>query len=235
VPTNLAGIVGISGGGLSPKPQQPEGNKLMAKIVKNPSGYHSSGKTLQEKAHNFGLFVKEYDWSGGYETKENGDVVLNTSRGESEQIQITWFKAGGGTVNYTLAGETVKCRNVSAAALIAQKQPDHSKLRKAARRKRANIELDADSPIVQDIITAMQGSLPFDRESTPAELKLVLRDKQIAWINRLSGQVQTAVVGVSKQFKVNEEKRYITFVESVPRGFVPCFRSVYLDSIVSVG
>lgn len=207
----------------------------MAKTVKNPSGYHSSGKTIQEKANNFGMFVKEHDWSGGYETLQNGDVKLTTKRGENEAIEITWFKAGGGVVNYTLAGETVKCRNVSAAALIAQKQPDHSKLRKAVRRKRANIELDEGSPIVQDVITSMQGALPFDRESNPAELKIVLKNKQIAWINRLSGQIHTAVVGVNKQFKVNEEKRYITFVEVVPRGFVPCFRSVYLDSIVSVG
>jgi hypothetical protein len=206
----------------------------MSKKVLNPSGYHSSGRTIQEKANNFGMFVKEYDWTGGYETLDNGNVKLITTRGESEVIEITWFKTGGGTVFYTLAGEKVKCRNVSAAALIAQKQPDHSKLRKAVRRKRASIEVGSDI-VAQDLIDSLQGSLPFDHESTDAELKLVLKNKQIAWINRISGNIHTAVVTINKQFKVDRDKHNITFIDGTGAGAFPAFRSVCLDSIVSVG
>jgi hypothetical protein len=208
----------------------------MAKNVKNPSGYHSAGKTLQEKAANFGSFVKQHGWTGSFKTAENGDVNLLAQRGDSESIEICWLKGGGGSVRYTLAGTTVKCHNVSAAAKIAQEPPDINKVQKAVRKRHVAPE---NGEITPDILDGLQGSLPFDRESTDQEIKLALKDRNIAWINRLSGTVYQAVVGVSKQFKViraeDPVRDQISFVEVTPRGILPQFRAVYLNSIVSVG
>lgn len=202
----------------------------MAKNVKNPSGYHSSGRTLEDKANNFGKFVKQFGWAGKWtKDQESGNVSLFCRRGENETIEIVWHYGGGGTVHYTLAGERIKCHNVSAAAAIAQKEPDATRLRKAIRKRRRQLGV-VDPEAVTEMLDDAQCSLPFDHESTDAEIKVALFNRSITWINRQSGQVSSAIVK-GKLFKVVRRtgRAYIDFVDDYG------FHAVYLDSIVSVG
>lgn len=201
----------------------------MAKNVRNPSGYHSSGRTLEDKANNFGKFVKQFGWAGKWtKDQETGDVSLFCRRGENETIEIVWFNGGGGIVHYTLAGERIKCHNVSAAAAIAQKEPDATRLRKAIRKRRKQFG-HVTSDMVEEMLDDAQCSLPFDSESTDDEIKVALNRRSITWINRQSGQVNSAIVG-GKLFKVVRNGHdYISFVDDFG------FHAVYLDSIVSVG
>ena len=216
---------------LGPQPNNQKGqSEEMAKNVKNPSGYHSSGRTLEDKANNFGKFVKQFGWAGKWtKDQESGNVSLFCRRGENETIEIVWHYGGGGTVHYTLAGERIKCHNVSAAAAIAQKEPDATRLRKAIRKRRRQLGV-VDPEAVTEMLDDAQCSLPFDHESTDAEIKVALFNRSITWINRQSGQVSSAIVK-GKLFKVVRRtgRAYIDFVDDYG------FHAVYLDSIVSVG
>lgn len=202
----------------------------MAKNVRNPSGYHSSGRTLEDKANNFGKFVKQFGWAGKWtKDQETGHVSLFCRRGENETIEICWHFGGGGTVYYNLAGERIKCRNVSAAASLAQKEPDTSRLRRAIRKRRRQLG-HVTTDMVEDMLGEAQCSLPFDHESTDAEIKVALFNRSITWINRQSGQVSSAIVK-GRMFKVVRQtgRAYVDFVDDYG------FHAVYLDSIVSVG
>lgn len=214
----------------------------MARNVKDPSGYHSSGRTLQEKAANFGTFVKEYGWTGKYTTDSDGNVDLTMTRGDNEAIAICWYAGGGGLVNYTLAGNVLKCNNVSAAAKIAKDKPDPTRFRTAVRKRTATSEY------TPDMLDGLQGSLPFDHESDDDEIREVLLGKTITWISTFAGSVQTAEVSPKpKHFRVVRNGHdYINFVYPVPARVMARFgkehmeadtygfRSVYLDRIVGV-
>jgi hypothetical protein len=210
----------------------------MAKNVKNPSGYHSSGRTLKDKANNFGSFVKQFGWGGCWKEESNGNIALIATRGDNEEIEIIWYKTPqpgepNGEVWYTFAGQSKRCHNVAEAAKIAQSPPDPNTVRKAIRSKRQE-----NGEMTPEMIESLQGSLPFDHESSDEELKLVLFHKDITWINRLSGRTRSAMIGGRRHFKVvrREDKHdYIDFVSVPPRGEIPVFYAVYLDSIVSVG
>ena len=221
----------------------------MTRVVKNPSGYVSHGRTAAEKADNFGKYAKSHGWQGKWSAKEEPHVVhLFCRRGESETIDIWWHANGSLILDrlpvYTLAGEKIKLRNVSAAAKVVAAEPDMSRLRKATRKQRR--QMNGDGPVklsedeISDYIAGMQGSLPFDHESTDEELKAVLKGRTVTWVNRFSGQLNSAVVSDNpKQFKViREPKPQVHFVYPVQRRTMIDtfgFRAVYLDSIVSVG
>ncbi|QHB37469.1 hypothetical protein SEA_LEOPARD_63 [Mycobacterium phage Leopard] len=215
----------------------------MARVVKNPSGYRSKGRNGVEKAQQFGLYAKSHGWSGKYHL-EDGIVYLFARRGESETIEIWWSEAGKALPEqlpiYTLAGEKIKLRNVSAAAVRVANEPDMSRLRKATRKARRQLENAAPVPEeIDDYIASMTGTLPFDHESTDAEIKAALKGRTITWVNRRTGQLDSAIVSDNpKQFKVvRKNKPYVDFVYPVQRTNVIetyGFRSVYLDSIVSV-
>lgn len=219
----------------------------MSRVIKNPSGYHSRGRTAVEKAVNFGQHAKAHGWTGKQTLdEETGVRHLFARRGESETIDIWWIEDTGAAHPdmlpiYTLAGEKIKCRNVSAVAAIAAKEPDTSRLRKAARKQRRKF----DSPTVlseeeiDDYIVSMQGTLPFDQESTDEEIKVALKGRTISWVNRMSGQVNSALVSDNpKHFSVIRNGRdYVNFVYPVQRAHeyeTYGFRAVYLDSIVGV-
>ena len=216
----------------------------MARVIKNASGYVSHGRTAGEKAANFGEWAKQNGWSGTM-NEEDGRLHLFARRGEVETIDIWWFLNGSLDTSrlpmYTLAGEPIKLRNVSAAAKVAASEPDTSRLRKAARKQRRQLD-GATNVAPEDIdsyIAGMQGSLPFDHESTDEEIKVALKGRTISWINRRSGEVHSATVSDSpKHFKVVRNGHdYIDFVYPVPRRTAIetyGFRAVYLDSIVSV-
>ncbi len=190
---------------------------MARKNVVNPSGYHSSGRTLAEKATNFGAYVKPYGWAGSWKTAENGNVLLTANRGENEFIEIEWFKGGGGTVWYTLAGERIKCHNVSGAALIAQNEPDPNRLKRAVRSRKRSGNTDL-----------IKSEYDFDG-LTDREIKDALYKKRITWVNSMSGEPYTAMMTGRRHFKVVRNGHdYVEFTDDYG------FHAVYLDRIVSV-
>lgn len=208
----------------------------MTRTVKNPSGYVSHGRTAAEKATNFGVYAKQHGWKGKWSGEEEPHVVhLFCRRGENETIDIWWHENGSLMLDrlpvYSLAGERIKLRNVSAAAKVVTEQPDTSRLRKAVRKQRRSLGVVDTPEEASELLASVQGSLPFDHESTDAEIETVLFKKDITWINRISGQLHSAHVGGVKQFAVKNGDcpRQIQFIDDYG------FHSVYLDSIVSVG
>ena len=226
----------------------------MTRIVNNPSGYHSKGRDAGEKAHNFALAIKEHGWSGKWTTDEiTGVLHLFARRGENETIDVWWSRGGKALPDmlpiYTLAGETIKCRNVSAAYAHAANAPDDNRLKKAVRRQQRKLSNgNSVQNVTAETIASLQCSLPFDHESSDEELKDVLIGRTIVWVNRISGETDTAQISTDpKHFKVNRNGHdFISFVNPIPQRVLASFgkpnmesdtygfRSVYLDSIVSV-
>lgn len=224
----------------------------MARVIKNPSGYHVRGSTAAEKAEHFGLYVKEHGWKGKWSIdEESGILHLFARRDENETIDIWWLPTGAAHPDmlpvYSLAGERIKCRNVSAAAALAVKQPDENRRVKAVRKQKRQMGIHGEQ-VTQETIDALAGSLPFDHESTDEELKDALIGRTIVWVNRWSGDTDTAEISTDpKHFEVNRNGHdYINFVYPIPqrvlarfgKEHMECdtygFRSVYLDSIVRV-
>src|SRR5882672_7818924 len=101
--------------------------------------YQARGRTGPEKAVNFGTYAKQFGWGGKWLFDEgNGETHLHAFRGDHECIDIWWDVKGRVTQEalalYIIAGEKIKCRNVSAAADIAAKEPDMTRLQKAHRK-----------------------------------------------------------------------------------------------------
>lgn len=202
----------------------------MGRIVKNPSGYRSKGRNGVEKAQQFGLHCKEHDWSGKYTLDEaTGIVYLFARRGEQETIEIWWSEAGKALPDklpvYTLVGERIKLRNVSAAAVRVASEPDVDRLRKATRKARRA----AGEPV------AVEGSYDFT-DMTDDEIEHSLLGRTITWINSLSGQMDSAQVLGRKTLRVTRDggeeskpvKAQVHFTDHSG------FHAVYLDNIVSV-
>jgi hypothetical protein len=212
----------------------------------NPSGYHSFGKNHKEKVWNFAAFIKDFGWTGNWwEDEETEMVHLKATRGDVERIDVEYpVNQGWPDVFYTLAGGTIKCRNISQAAKLAQEKPDVDKMRAASRRLRngkatASPPQAAQGPAIAtvgaDLIPELTGSLPFDKESTADEVKQALvkhKNPVITWVNKVSGQVDSAMIKTkSKQFKVTESKDGKVIINfSTDRGF----RAVYANSIIGV-
>jgi len=170
---------------------------MMERVIRNPSGYRSHGSTAMDKAAHFGDYAKAYGWKGGWTTTD-GMLNLQASRGDNETMSISWNEETGKFIEavYTLAGDSIKCQNVSAAANIAAKPPSAERL-KTAVRKRTPDKVEAAA----ETIAAVQGTLPFDHESSDEEVKAVLNNKSIVWVNRISGALSSALVG-GKMFRV---------------------------------
>lgn len=212
------------------------------RIIQNPSGYHSHGKSHKEKLINFALFIKEFGWSGKWnDDEETGILHLNATRGSNEKIDIEWpEKQSWPDVWYTYAGNSIKCRNISQAAKIGQDPPDPDRMRMVSRRrrrpKRNGIDLHLPEgaggvPLAGDeLIAELATTLPFDKESSAEELKSVLLRHTITWVNRISGNVQTETIK-PKHFKITEKDGRKTLHFCSDYGF----RSVYVDSIIGVG
>lgn len=194
----------------------------MAKVVRNSSGYHSRGRDGVEKAQQFGAYCKEHGWSGDYKL-EDGVVHLIARRGENEVIEIWWSEAGKALPRpdlpvYTLAGESVKLLNVSAAAVRVANEPEHTRLREAVRKRRKR----AGGPVAPVNSTRFK-DMPDD------EIEHTLLGKRITWINSISGDVDSAEVLGRKTIKVYRNGRdQVHFTDEAG------FHAVYLDAIVSV-
>ena len=235
------------------------------RLIKNPSGYHSHGKTPEEKVHNFALFIKEHGWTGTWQRDEESRILtLKASNGDNEKIDIEWPEGQWWPdVWYSFAGNTIKCRNISHAAKLAQEPPDQDAMRRAASKRKkvalrhsvvgpnraatgrteSGLPLDLPSPSsglrsdmcasAEELIESLAVSLPFDKESTQAEVVAVLkrhRNPTITWVNRLTGQVHTGTIksgGRNNRVTTTKEgKVIITFAD--PFGF----HSVYVRSII---
>lgn len=197
------------------------------------------GKDVTKKVGNFINYAKQFGWTGKWSTnEETGVTSLFARRGESETIEIWWQSNGcvmpGDEPIYTLAGERIRMRNVSAAAKIAASKPDPDRIGKAARRRNKGRGGFVPAADTEDQISELRGSLPFDSESDDDELEAVLHRRTVVWINRFTGQADSAFVNADKQFDVvrmDNDRDQIHFCDSAHGGY----RAVYLNSIVSVG
>lgn len=206
----------------------------MTRVIKNPSGYHSRGGTSEEKARHFGQYAKTHGWTGKWsEDEDTGILHLFARRGENETIDIWWLPTGAAHPDmlpiYTLAGEKIKCRNVSAIAVIAAKTADENRLRKAESKQRRQFKVKASST----------ESLAALKSSSDDELKQMLLGSTISWVGPITGELNTAVVSNKpKNFKVVRNGHdYVNFVYPIQNMKEPDtygFRSVYLDSIVGI-
>lgn len=225
-------------------------NQRAPRFVKNPSGYHSRGANPKEKAYNFGMFLKDFGWTGGWvENEDTGDVTVTLTRG-GEKIEVFWTSPiPWPEVWYHYAGSKIKCRNVSQAALFGQGQPDPDRMRRGAGRLlpsrvgngRGNAVPgvvstgSAEPPDVESVIDEVRGTLPFDRESSAEEIFAVLKPRinpVLIWVNRLSGQVQQDYIKTwSRHFKItsNKDGKLIIHFAGAHQ-----FNAVYVDSIIGV-
>lgn len=227
---------------------EPASNQRAPRFIKNPSGYHSSGKTHKEKVYNLGVYVKQFGWVGEWKQPEGDDVLTaEMKRGESETIKIWWpDNQWWPDVYYSYAGNETKCRNISQAAKIASEKPNPDKLHAAARRKRKGrvgngiAEAQAsgasnNGSSADELIAELATTLPFDKESTPEEIKEFFKGKRnptIIWINRISGSVEQDYIKTwSRHLKVNKNKDGKTIIHFVG---AHCFHSVYVDSVIGV-
>ena len=219
-------------------------NQRAPRFVKNPSGYHSHGKTHKEKAFNFGKHIKQFGWSGSWSQPE-GDPILRVimTRSSSEKIEIEWpDDQWWPDVYYSYAGDTIKCRNISAAAKIASEKPNPERMRKSVRKKRTGGSRIAEAfaagtgnsdATAEELIDALRTTLPFDRESTPEEIKAVIKTKvnpTIVWINRLTGGAESDYIKTwSRHLKVTQNREGKTIIHFVG---ATQFHSVYAESVI---
>lgn len=217
-------------------------NQRAPRFVRNPSGYHSHGKTHKEKVYNFGVHIKQFGWEGGWNFDEDSQILhAEMKRSEAERITIEWPESQWWPdVWYHYAGSTMKCRNISQAAKIASEKPDPERMRRSATRKRVNgvngiaaAFALGDGNTASELIDSLRTTLPFDKESTPEEIKAVIKTKinpTIVWINRLSGNAEQDYIKTwSRHLKVTENKegkKIINFVGANQ------FHSVYVDSVI---
>lgn len=192
----------------------------------------SRGKTGPDKAVNFGLYLKQCGWNGDWSIDETTGIThLVAYRGDNEKIEAWWGATGAQLENcqptYTLAGRTIKTKNVSGAAAIACEEPDKNRMKTAVReRKRATVEGEAPAATRTDKYVQMADDA----------LEKMMFGRPIAWVNGISGELQTAEVGGKKTFRIirkiesdTNARDQIHFVDSYG------FHAVYLDAIVSVG
>lgn len=212
------------------------------RIIKNPSGYHSYGKNPKEKVHNFACFIKDFGWTGKWKEDEDSNILtLNAARGDNERIDIEWpATQWWPDVWYTFAGNTVKCRNISHAAKLAQDKPDASIMKRAAHRRKPRISsTNGSGPAIgivgDDLPGALATTLPFDKESTAGEVAAALkkhRNPTIIWVNRISGKVNSAMMRTGRRHNkvmTNKEGKVIVqFTDETG------FHAVYVESIVGL-
>ena len=96
------------------------------------------------KASNFANFAKEHGWQSKC-TQEGIVVRLFARRGENETLEIQWHDGCVLTEFapvYSLAGERIKVRNLSAASKVIQEKPDPKRLAKATRKRKRQTGID---------------------------------------------------------------------------------------------
>lgn len=188
------------------------------------SGYHSKGATHKDKANNFGKFIKEFGWTGSWkEDQATGDVTLIAKR-DNETIEVYWnIPVPWPEVFYSLGGNRIKCRNVSAAAKLAQATPDAERAKRGFRRRPNGIA----PTLSQEPAKAL---LDYLEDASEDDIASALIGDTITWVSNLGGDPQTDRI-LPRQFKVTANKQGRTIIHF-------CgdygFHSVYLDAIVNI-
>jgi hypothetical protein len=193
--------------------------------VVNPSGYHSKGKTIKDKANNFGKFIKEFGWTGSWkEEHETGDVTLIATR-DNERIEVYWNPPipWPTEVFYFLAGNRLKLKNVSAAAKLAQEFPDAERARRGFRRRSNGMS----APLSSAPAIALLGYL---EDASEDDIASALIGDTITWTNSISGEPETDLI-LPRQFKVTANKDGRTIIHFCGNFG---FHSVYLDAVVNI-
>lgn len=211
----------------------------------NKSGYTSVGKTAHDKATKFSDTIRLNGWLSKYTYDPETDIThVFARRGEDETLDVWWHGASCITQpKYTLAGEPIKLRNVSAAVAVAAKEADRSRIGRTVKRKARKMAplgspLSDDAGVAQgnglaESISAAREALAPILGGTDVELKRELRHATVSWVNSQSGNVESAVVGrVTNIVRTNIHgklsKPFVEFIDD--RGF----HAVYLDAIVGV-
>lgn len=216
---SLAGGAAIPGVNLLTRKE-----RSMARSVKNPSGYVAKGSSANEKALQFGTHIREFGWAGKFDVDDDNLVHLTAHRDENETIDVWWEQDGRGKLCleklpvYSIGGDKTQCRNVSHAVQICESEADTTRLKRASSRARKAGTTDIVAP-------------KTDRFADMAddEIEKLLLGKSVAWINSLSGGVDTADVLGRKTIRVVRNGRdYVEFTDKSG------FHAVYLDAIVSV-
>jgi hypothetical protein len=191
----------------------------------NPSGYHSKGKTIKDKANNFGMFIKEFGWTGGWkESPETGTITLIATR-DNERIEVYWNPPNPwpDEVSYFYGGTKLKLKNVSAAAKLAQETPDADRTRRGFRRRNNGMSVALSSEPVRPVLDYLEDAPEDDIASA------IIGDS-ITWINSLTGDTESDRI-LPRQFKVTANKDGRTIIHF-------CgdfgFHAVYLDAVVNI-
>jgi hypothetical protein len=213
------------------------------RVIHHASGYHSFGATHKDKVNNFAKFIKDFEWTGKWYVDQDSEILhLNATRGDNERIDIEWPETQWWPdVWYTFAGNTIKCRNISHAAKLAQEVPDAAKMKRASRRRKARISLPLGSgpaigitgEPVEGYAESLSTSLPWDKESKSGEIKAALlkhKNPTITWVNRINGAVKSGVVK-GKNLKVSTNKEGKVIIEFADEfGFHAC----YADCVIGL-
>lgn len=195
------------------------------------------GRNGLSKANTFASFAQEHGWTTKVSTPHEDEVKLFARRGDAEALNFYWINGcWSGESFYALAGERIKCHNLSAASTIVQGKPDPERMKKARRKLKLQAGVEsAAGPISEADIAKLRSSLPFDEHSSDEEIEAVLHRKRVTWISTLSGLIDSAQVNADNQFQIvrkngNDKIKadYISF--STARGY----RAVYLHSILAV-
>lgn len=205
----------------------------------NKSGYTSVGKTAQDKAMKFQDVIRPHGWLSKYTYDPETKITsVFSRRNTTETIEILWHGVSCITPpTYTLAGEPIKLRNVSAAVSVATKPIDTSRLNKSIKRKTRKVPglgsalgdpmRAPGTPVPADPISSASEALGLARDSD-GELRSRLTGREIAWVNSISGNVEQGYVNSIKKI-VRNGHDYVEFTDR--NGF----HAVHIDKIVSVG
>jgi len=211
--------------------------------IKHPSGYHSYGVTPKDKINNFAKFIKDFGWTGKWKEDEDSNILtLNASRGSNERIDIEWPAIQWWPdVWYTFASNTIKCRNISHAARLAQELPNAGYMKRVSRLRKRRTRLPLSSgpgtatldDSGESLADSLATSLPWDKESPPGEIKAALlkhKNTTIIWVNRMTGDVKSGMIK-TKHLKVTINKEGKVIIEFADEfGFHAC----YADSVIGV-
>lgn len=223
-------------------------NQRAPRFVKNPSGYHSHGKTHKEKVYNFAVHIKQFGWTTNWKDDADSGILSATCNRDNggDKITIEWPKdQWWPDVWYHYAGSSLKCRNISQAALIASEKPNADRMRRASSKGKGSIAKriadahassgDNSEAEAANLIESLRTTIPFDNESTPEEVRTWLKNRTnpvLIWINRLSGQIEQDYVKTwSRHLKTTRNRDGKVIIHFVGAN---TFHAVYVESLIGV-
>lgn len=201
------------------------------------------------KAMKFIELMKKNGWKGSLKRDDPNDYACLIAHRGDERLEISW------TANqltfppkYEFAGTRANLHSAAVARRHIEANGPDIKLYMKRRRRKVRV---ARKPVATSMprqnskgddvaVPAFeQHTLPFDiHESSDKEILRVIRGSQLIWINRLTGQPESAHVPVNlnrdlqNTFFLADNAKGRTFVSFMSSEGV--FRAVYLDAILQV-